>query len=156
MVKLEVLEDEHFVNKPEGTTDGEPLLVDDDEDYTDTDSEISDDAASESGDIDESLYDRIIALRDIIPPKARARISSVTSSLVSATSTTVNYSGKGLWVIATSVLLLGIPYALALGDEQQFLEQERQQMQMSEGAAGLIQSGSGGAEQQQGQVKASL
>ncbi|KIV87774.1 hypothetical protein PV11_03296 [Exophiala sideris] len=156
MVKLEVLEDEHFVNKPQGTADGEPLLVDDDEDYTDTDSEISDDAASESGDIDESLYDRIIALRDIIPPKARARIQSVTSSLVSATSTTVNYSGKGLWVIATSVLLLGIPYALALGDEQQFLEQERQQLQMSEGAAGLIQSGSGGPEQQQGQVKASL
>ncbi|KAI1608121.1 mitochondrial outer membrane translocase complex, subunit Tom22 [Exophiala viscosa] len=155
MVKLEVLEDEHFVNKPEATTDGE-LLVDDDEDYTDTDSEVSDDAASESGDIDESLYDRIIALRDIIPPKARARISSVTSSVVSATSTTVNYSGKGLWVLATSVLLLGIPYALALGEEQQFLEQERQQQMMAEGAAGLIQSGSGGAEQQQGQTKASL
>lgn len=35
MVKLEVLEDEHFANRPKATDDGE-LLVDDDEDYTDT------------------------------------------------------------------------------------------------------------------------
>lgn len=59
-------------------------------------------------------------------------------------------------MLATSVLLLGIPYALALGDEQQFLEQERQQQMMTEGTAGLLQSGSGNPEQQQGQVKASL
>ena len=35
MVRLEELEDEHFVNKPETTGDG-ALLADDDEDYTDT------------------------------------------------------------------------------------------------------------------------
>merc|ERR1712000_371119 len=106
MVKLEELEDEHFLNKPE-TTSGDALLVDDDEDYTDTDSEISDDGSEPE--LDESLLDRLSALRDIVPPKARAKISSVTSSIYSATSTTVNYSGKGLWVLATSILLLGIP-----------------------------------------------
>ncbi|KAK5200033.1 mitochondrial import receptor subunit Tom22 [Exophiala xenobiotica] len=136
MVKLEELEDEHFMNKPE-TTSGEALLVDDDEDYTDTDSEISDDGSEPE--LDESLLDRLSALRDIVPPKARAKISSVTSSLYSATSTTVNYSGKGLWVLATSILLLGIPYALALGDEQQFIEEEKQRQMMAEGAQGMIQ-----------------
>jgi hypothetical protein len=35
MVRLEELEDEHFVNKPEATADG-ALLGDDDEDFTDT------------------------------------------------------------------------------------------------------------------------
>lgn len=35
MVKLEELEDEHFLNKPETTSDG-ALLADDDDDYTDT------------------------------------------------------------------------------------------------------------------------
>lgn len=35
MVRLEELEDEHFINKPDTTSDG-ALLVDDDEDYTDT------------------------------------------------------------------------------------------------------------------------
>ncbi|KAK7905872.1 mitochondrial import receptor subunit Tom22 [Exophiala xenobiotica] len=136
MVKLEELEDEHFMNKPE-TTSGEALLVDDDEDYTDTDSEISDNGSEPE--LDESLLDRLSALRDIVPPKARAKISSVTYSLYSATSTTVNYSGKGLWVLATSILLLGIPYALALGDEQQFIEEEKQRQMMAEGAQGMIQ-----------------
>jgi len=151
MVKLEELEDEHFINKPDTTSDG-ALLVDDDEDYTDTDSEISDDGSDTA--IDETLLDRLTALRDIIPPKARARISSLSSSLYSATSTTVNYSGKGLWVLATSILLLGIPYALALGDEQQFLEEERRQGQMAEGAQGILQPGA--VEGQQGQAKAAL
>ncbi|KAK5449967.1 mitochondrial import receptor subunit Tom22 [Exophiala xenobiotica] len=150
MVKLEELEDEHFMNKPE-TTSGEALLVDDDEDYTDTDSEISDDGSEPE--LDESLLDRLSALRDIVPPKARAKISSVTSSLYSATSTTVNYSGKGLWVLATSILLLGIPYALALGDEQQFIEEEKQRQMMAEGAQGMIQP----ADQQAGgQAKPAL
>lgn len=35
MVRLEELEDEHFINKPASTSD-EALLVDDDDDYTDT------------------------------------------------------------------------------------------------------------------------
>ncbi|EXJ56017.1 hypothetical protein A1O7_08948 [Cladophialophora yegresii CBS 114405] len=143
MVRLEELEDEHFVNKPEGTVDG-ALLADDDEDYTDTDSEISDDDA-ESPQLDESLLDRLSALRDIIPPKARARISSASSSLYSATSTTVNYGGKSLWVLATSILLLGIPYALALGEEQQYMEEERQRGMMEQGAQGMMQPGQGEA-----------
>ncbi|EXJ78788.1 hypothetical protein A1O1_09190 [Capronia coronata CBS 617.96] len=151
MVKLEELEDEHFLNKPEATSDG-ALLVDDDDDYTDTDSEISDDA-SDAGALEESLIDRLSALRDIIPPKTRARITSISSSIVSATSSTVNYSGKGLWVLATSILLLGIPYALALGEEQQYMEEERQRGMMAEGAQGLIQSGQG---QAQGEAKPAL
>jgi import receptor subunit TOM22 len=105
------------------------------------DSEISDDDAASDAPVDESLLDRVLALRDMVPPKARARISAATSSLVSATSTTVNYSGKGLWVLATSILLLGIPYALALGDEQQFMEEERQRGMMAEAAQGITQAG---------------
>jgi import receptor subunit TOM22 len=143
MVRLEELEDEHFVNKPEATADG-ALLGDDDEDFTDTDSEISDDDG-EAPQLDESLLDRISALRDIIPPKARARISSASSSLYSATTTTVNYGGKSLWVIATSILLLGIPYALALGEEQQYMEEERQRGMMEQGAQGMMQPGQGEA-----------
>lgn len=120
-----------------------------------SDSEISDDA-SDAGALDESLIDRLSALRDIIPPKARAKISSISSTIASATSSTINYSGKGLWVIATSVLLLGIPYALALGEEQQYMEEERQRAVMQEGAQGLIQSGQAQQGQAQGQAKPAL
>lgn len=113
------------------------------------DSEISDDGSETA--IDETLFDRLNALRDIIPPKTRARISSLSSSLFSATSTTVNYSGKGLWVLATSILLLGIPYALALGEEQQYAEEERSRGMMAEGAQGMMQPGAA-----EGEAKAAL
>jgi import receptor subunit TOM22 len=57
----------------------------------------------------------------------------------------VNYGGKSLWVIATSILLLGIPYALALGEEQQYMEEERQRGMMEQGAQGMMQPGQGEA-----------
>ena len=80
-------------------------------------------------------------MKDIVPPKARARLSNISSSLYSATSTGLTYGGKGLWIVATSVLLLGIPYALALGEEQQLMEEERQRGMMAEGAQGMMQGG---------------
>jgi len=144
MVRLEELEDEHFVYKPEGTADG-ALLADDDDDYTDTDSEISDTDSAPISHPDETLLDRLSALRDIIPPKARARISSASSTIYSAANSTVSYGGKGLWVIATSILLLGIPYALALGEEQQYMEEERQRGMMEQGAQGMMTPGGGEA-----------
>ncbi|RMZ89388.1 hypothetical protein DV736_g3377, partial [Chaetothyriales sp. CBS 134916] len=156
MVRLEEVEDEAFVEKPLGTKD-DALLADDDDDYTDTGSSFSpsvstpatntsvpDSEISDSSDLtpDETLADRIAALKDIIPPKRRAQIAAVTSTAVQATSNTISYGGKGIWVIATTVLLLGIPYALALGEEQQLMEEERQRGLMSEGAEGIIAAGS--------------
>lgn len=89
--------------------------------------------------LDESLTDRIIALRDIIPPKTRAKIGAITSNIFSAGSTGITYGGKGLWVLATSVLLLGLPYMLAVGQEQELMEEERQRTMMMEGASGIMQ-----------------
>lgn len=103
------------------------------------DSEMSDASDVVALEDEETLFDRITALKDIVPPKARAQISNVTNSIVNATSTGITYGGKGIWVIATSVLLMGIPYALALGEEQQLMEEERQRGMMAEGAQGMMQ-----------------
>ncbi|RMD41947.1 hypothetical protein DV735_g3146, partial [Chaetothyriales sp. CBS 134920] len=138
MVRLEEVEDETFVEKPLGTKGDALLADDDDDDYTDTDSEISDASDLEP---DETLADRIAALKDIIPPKRRSQIASVAATAFRATSNTISYGGKGIWVIATTVLLLGIPYALALGEEQQLMEEERQRGLMSEGAEGILAAG---------------
>lgn len=53
----------------------------------------------------------------------------------------MTFGGKGLWVITTSVLLLGLPYALALQDEQMVQEEERQRQMMTEGQGGLLNPG---------------
>ena len=34
--------------------------------------------------------------------------------------------GKGLWLVSTSVMLLGVPWALAYADEQQMMEMEKE------------------------------
>lgn len=54
-------------------------------------------------------------------------------------------------MITTSVLLLGLPYALALQDEQMVQEEERQRQMMTEGQGGLLNPGQG-----QGEAKAAL
>ena len=35
--------------------------------------------------------------------------------------------GKTLWVVSTSALLLGVPWALAFSEEQQVIEMEKEQ-----------------------------
>lgn len=86
-----------------------------------------------------------------MPPKTRASISSFAATTANAVSTGVNYSGKGMWVLISSVLLLGIPYALALSEEQALVEAERQQGMMQEGAQGMMAAGEG-----QGDAKPAL
>ena len=44
-------------------------------------------------------------------------------------------------MVCSSVLLLGLPYALAFGGEQEMVEAERQQGMMAEGAS--VMSGGG-------------
>lgn len=46
------------------------------------------------------------------------------------------WSGKGIYVLSTSLLMVGIPWALAFLDEQQNLEIEREQK--AKNAAGEV------------------
>ncbi|KKZ61690.1 hypothetical protein EMCG_03799 [[Emmonsia] crescens] len=128
MVKLQEVEDEHFREKPSQHPKSGALLEsdDDDDDFTDTDSEFSTESYDDLPE-DESLYDRIVALKDIIPPQSRHKISSSISSLTSFAKSTISFGGKTLWVLSTSAFLLGVPWALALAEEQQYAQMEREQ-----------------------------
>ncbi|KPI35138.1 Mitochondrial import receptor subunit tom22 [Cyphellophora attinorum] len=152
MVKLEEVEDAAFLEKPETSRNNALFQEEDDDDFTDTDSEIS--SITGDDDLDESLYDRLAALKDIVPPQQRASLSKFASNTSSAVSTGISYGGKGLWVIISSVLLLGIPYALALSEEQALMEAERQQSMMQDGAQGLMAAG--GEVEGSGQAKPAL
>lgn len=91
-------------------------------------SEVNDDDA-----YDESLLDRIYALKDIVPPTYRKRMSNVAETSYSWATSVASFSGKSLWVISTSALLLGVPWALAFSEEQQVQEMERE-MRMQQSA----------------------
>lgn len=121
MVKIHEVEDEHFSEVKPGANFPDDA---DDDNYTDTDSEISDEEADE--DLEESLFDRIVALKDMIPLKQRTYFSNGVSCTYEWISKGLSFGGQSLWIITTSVMVLGVPYAVALQGDQQMAEMEKE------------------------------
>lgn len=63
----------------------------------------------------------------MIPPTTRRRIASTVSSVSSYMRSGLWLGGKGAWIVCTSGLLLGIPFALCLVEEQQYIDMEREE-----------------------------
>ena len=118
MVKLEEVVDEEFLREQEGPQD---------EDDWDTDSE-SDTSSIFSGPPSETLGERLAALQDIIPASTRRSISSKYNTASSWVKSGLLLGGRTLWVVSTSALLLGVPWALAYSEEQMIMEQERAEL----------------------------
>ncbi|KAH7037877.1 mitochondrial outer membrane translocase complex, subunit Tom22 [Microdochium trichocladiopsis] len=135
MVQLTEVVDEHFQEGQVGPED--------DDDFTDTDSEISHD--SDYDPVNESLSERLYALRDMVSPQTRGTISSAVSTTTNAVRSVLSFGGKTLWVVSSSALLLGVPWALAWAEEQQVMEMEKE-MRMREMGSELLTAGG----QQQG------
>lgn len=132
MVTLTEVEDEHFqANQPGPEVD--------DDDYSDTDSEISNE--SDFDPTNETLAERLYALRDIVPPTTRAWVAGHVETLSSATWTTLSFAGKATWVITTSALFFGVPFALSFGEDQQ-LEVMEQEYNMRQQGSDLLTAGS--------------
>ena len=89
------------------------------------DSEISSDDEDDLHE-EETLTDRLLALRDIIPPTTRSYIAGKVDTTTSWFKFGLVFSGKTLWVVSTSALLLGVPWALAFAEEQQMVEFEKE------------------------------
>ncbi|PNS19195.1 hypothetical protein CAC42_2372 [Sphaceloma murrayae] len=137
MVKLEEVLDEAFREDQPGPRDDEDWDTDSDE------SVVS--SASSDIDEDESLFDRIVALKDIVPPTTRKSLASTFESASSFVKSGISIGGKTLWVVSTSVLLVGVPWALALAEEQQMEMMERE-MKAQERAGEMLTQPAGGQE----------
>jgi import receptor subunit TOM22 len=74
------------------------------------------------------LYERLLALQDIIPASTRRSVSSKVSTASDWVKSGLLLGGKTLWVVSTSALLLGVPWALAYSEEQLIVEQERAEL----------------------------
>ena len=119
MVQLTEVTDEEFLREQEGPID---------EDDWDTDSE-SDTSSVHSVQPDETFFERLSALQDMIPASTRRSVTSKANKLSSWVKNGLSLGGKTLWVVSTSALLLGVPWALAYSEEQMIVEQERAELQ---------------------------
>lgn len=89
------------------------------------DSEISTDSNFDP--TAESLAERLSALRDIIPPSTRGWFWHKYQTTSHIVKTTLLFCGRAAWTISVSALLVGIPYALAVADEQTHMAMEQEQ-----------------------------
>ncbi|KAF6838197.1 mitochondrial import receptor subunit [Colletotrichum plurivorum] len=135
MVQLTEVEDEHFQATQAGP-------IEDDADYTDTDSEIS--ADSDFDPTDESLTERLYALKDMIPPTTRGWISHKVNFGVSAVQNTWYYGSRTVWVVCATALMIGVPLATCWAEDQQIEGMERE-FRMREAGGELLTAGADGA-----------
>jgi import receptor subunit TOM22 len=82
----------------------------------------------------ETLYNRITALVDIIPPQTRYRLTSGISRTRSLVQKGGKVIGNVVWVLTTSALLVGLPLVLILEDEAKIVNEERNVLAQQQGA----------------------
>jgi import receptor subunit TOM22 len=135
MVKLTQVEDEQEIQLQEQKADANAPIIDDESEEEDDDDYF---------DEDETIYERIVALKDIVPPKQRDQVSNVVSSAYSTVYSAVSKVGNLTWVLTTSALLLGVPLSLSILAEQQLMELEKE-FKLQQGANDILASGEGQA-----------
>lgn len=84
--------------------------------------------------VDETFFDRLTALVDIVPPTTRHTISSRISKTASFLKRGGKIAGNIVWVVTTSALLVALPLALSLEDEAKIVAQEKEMMEQQQGA----------------------
>lgn len=136
MVKLTQVEDEQeAIFEQQRASEAKEAAAAADAYDTESDSDSDDDF-----DEDETVYDRIVALKDIIPPKQRTLVSNFVSSTYSTVYSGVSKAGNLTWILTTSALLLGVPLSLSILAEQQLMELEKE-FKLQQGANDILASG---------------
>ncbi|KAL8304735.1 hypothetical protein RB597_004202 [Gaeumannomyces tritici] len=131
MVQLTEVVDEEFSRTQPGPEE-------DEDDFTDTDSEISTD--SDFNATVESLSDRLYALRDMVPPTARGWMYSRWMGANRFVRNGAAFLGKAAWHVSVSALLFGVPFALLWNEEQNMIAMEQEQ-RMREMGGELLTAG---------------
>ena len=137
MVKLTQIDDAEVFDK-ETVAPSAPEVASESE--SDSDSDVEDDFDIEN----ETIYERIVALKDIIAPQQRSQIVGATEAVKLWTSWAMEKAGNTLWVVTLSALLVGVPLTLLILAETQLQEMERE-MSLQQLAQDVLAPGSEGA-----------
>jgi len=127
MVKVEIVEEKDTGSSPYGSPSSSR-----------TSSSASLSSVSSELSQDETVYDRIVALVDIVPPTTRHNISSQFSRATSFIKRGSKLAGNIVWIITTSALLVGLPLALTLEDEAKIVAQEQEMLAQQQGAQQML------------------
>jgi mitochondrial import receptor subunit TOM22 len=101
-------------------------VVDDQHEWSDQSSTDDDDDDDEADIANETLFDRISALKDIIQADRRDPIARGLSKAYSYGRLATYIGGRAVYVVVTAALLIGIPYVMMEEGVKPELEMERQ------------------------------
>ncbi|KAI3406557.1 TOM22 [Candida oxycetoniae] len=142
MVKLTQVEDDTQIQFADGTTEIKKVEIKRfEEESSGSEFEDDDDADYDFDFENETIYDRVVALKDIIPPHYRDQICDLSNTVSTYVSCGVNSGGKLIWALTSSSLLLGVPLALAILSETQLQEMEKD-MNLQKAAQDVLAPGS--------------
>ncbi|KAF8650158.1 hypothetical protein AX16_005393 [Volvariella volvacea WC 439] len=127
MVKVEIVEEKDVGASPYGSPDSSR-----------TSSSVSLSSIDSEQSLDESFFDRVAALVDIVPPTTRHSISSRISKTASAIKRGGKIAGNIVWIVTTSALLVALPLALSLEDEARIVAQEKEMLEQQQGAQQML------------------
>ncbi|KAH9948834.1 mitochondrial outer membrane translocase complex, subunit Tom22 [Amylocystis lapponica] len=129
MVKVEIVEekDNQDANSPYASSSSSR-----------TSSSVSLSSVGSELDAEESFYERIVALVDIVPPTTRHKISTRFSKTAGFLKSSSKVVGNLVWIVTTSALLIGLPLALSLEDEAKIVAQEKEMIAQQQGAQQML------------------
>lgn len=140
MVKLTQVDDESS-NKFQESSTSSNVTPESKEKFEESDSDSDSDIEDDFDFENETVLDRIIALKDIISPSQRSAIISSTYTVQDYLRSGLNKSGNFLWILSSSLLLLGVPAALAIMAESQIQEMEKE-LTLQQSAQDVLAPGS--------------
>ncbi|KAF8895415.1 mitochondrial import receptor subunit Tom22-domain-containing protein [Infundibulicybe gibba] len=127
MVKVEIVEDKDAGASPYASSDSSR-----------TSSSVSLSSVESDISVDETFFDRVAALVDIVPPTTRHSISSRISKTTSFIKRGGKIAGNIVWIVTTSALLVALPLALSLEDEAKIVAQEKEMLEQQQGAQQML------------------
>jgi Mitochondrial import receptor subunit Tom22. len=123
MVKVEIVEEKDSSSSPYASSSS-----------SHTSSSVSLSSVSSELSAEETFFERIAALVDIVPPTTRHSISSRISKTASFIKRGGKIAGNIVWIVTTSALLVALPLALSLEDEAKIVAQEKEMLEQQQGA----------------------
>lgn len=104
------------------------VLVEDIDSFSDDDLHSQSDSLSEAGSdeeiLEESMLERLQALRDIVSEEHREKLWGAWNRVYNKGAQLSCLLGNTMWVLSTSALLVVLPLAIEMEREQFYLQQE--------------------------------
>jgi import receptor subunit TOM22 len=80
----------------------------------------------------------------MVPATARGWVHHKYEATTSAVASALSFAGRAAWTVSVSALLVGVPFALAFGEDQNFAAMEQEQRMRELGGEVLTAGGGDG------------